>query len=51
MAAYRKQLQRRDFASRADRAELAGWCMTLLNAALETASLLPFISKAYASGP
>ena len=48
MAAYRKQLQRRDFA---DRAELAGWRMTLLNAALETASLLPFISKAYASGP
>ena len=48
MAAYRKQWQRRDFA---DRAELAGWRMTLLNAALETASLLPFISKAYASGP
>lgn len=51
MAAYRKQLQRRDFANCADRAELAGWRMTRLNAVLETASLLPFTNKAYASGP
>jgi hypothetical protein len=48
MAAYRRQIQRRDVG---DRAEIDGWRLAVLNRTLEVASLLPFISKAYAGGP
>ena len=44
-AAYRRQIQRKDFA---DRAELEGWRLWALNRLLDTAQLLPGISKAYA---
>jgi hypothetical protein len=47
MAAYRRQIKRTDWA---DRAEM-GWRLTVLNRALEVASLLPFISKASAIIP
>ncbi len=43
--AYRRQIQRKDFA---DRAELDGWRLWALNRLLDTAQLLPNISKAYA---
>jgi hypothetical protein len=45
LAAYRRQILRRDFA---DRAELDGWRLLALNHVLDAARLLPGISKAYA---
>lgn len=47
LAAYRRQIQRADFA---DRAELDGWRLLALNHVLDAAKLLPGISKAYAAG-
>lgn len=47
LAAYRRQIQRADFA---DRAELDGWRLLALNHVLDAARLLPGISKAYAAG-
>ena len=47
VAAYRRQILRADFA---DRAEIDGWRLAVLNVALDAAQLLPGISKAYAAG-
>lgn len=47
LAAYRRQILRRDYA---DRAELDGWRLWALNHVLDAAQLLPGISKAYAGG-
>ena len=47
VAAYRRQILRADFA---DRAEIDGWRLVVLNVALDAAQLLPGISKAYAAG-
>jgi hypothetical protein len=46
MAAYRRQILRRDFP---DRAELSGWRLWALNHVLDAAQLLPGLSKAYAA--
>ncbi|MDO9094109.1 MAG: hypothetical protein Q8R98_10920 [Rubrivivax sp.] len=46
LAAYKRQLLRKDFA---DRAEIDGWRLVVLNGALNAAQLLPGISKAYAA--
>jgi len=48
IAAYRRQVMRRDFD---DRAGLDGWRLSLLSAALDAARLLPGIRKAYAGEP
>jgi hypothetical protein len=45
LAAYRRQILREDFA---DRSELDGWRLRVLNHVLDAAHLLPGISKAYA---
>ena len=45
LAAYRRQILRKDFP---DRAELDGWRLWALNHVLDAAKLLPGISKAYA---
>jgi hypothetical protein len=45
LAAYRRQILRADYA---DRAELDGWRLWALNHILDTAKMLPGISKAYA---
>jgi hypothetical protein len=45
MAAYRRQILREDFA---DRTEMDGWRLRVLNHVLDAAQLLPGISKAYA---
>lgn len=45
LAAYRKQILRKDFA---DRADLDGWRLWALNHILDAAQLLPGLSKAYA---
>ncbi len=46
LAAYRRQILRKDFG---DRAELDGWRLLALNHLLDAARLLPGISKAYAA--
>jgi hypothetical protein len=45
LAAYRQQIQEKDFA---DRRHLDGWRLGALNAMLEAAHLLPGLAKAYA---
>lgn len=47
LAAYRRQIQRKDYT---DRVEIDAWRLVALNHLLDAARLLPGISKAYAGG-